>query len=141
MAGRDRVPTTQSLRRDRAGRCLLQPIARARQSVATAASRSNSNRLSAICYRPFHGALCHSLLLWCLQALFESSCEIDHLGGRRSFGRSLDFLALGFRIDHFLDLLSVGVLVFLLIELIGQSLNQLERTIYLSLRDFLLFLD
>ncbi|SRR5258707_10554115 len=55
MAGRDRVPTTQSLRRGRAGRCLLQPIARARQSVATADSRSNSNRLSAICYRPFHG--------------------------------------------------------------------------------------
>jgi hypothetical protein len=26
------------------------------KSVATAASRSNSNRLSAICYRPFHGA-------------------------------------------------------------------------------------
>src|SRR5258708_310101 len=84
-------------------------------------------------------ALCHSLLLWCLQALFESSCEIDHLGGRRSFGRSLDFLALGFRIDHFLDLLSVGVLVFLRIELIGQALNQFERKIYLALRDFLLF--
>ena len=93
------------------------------------------------CYRPFHGALCHSLLLWCFQALFESSREIDHLSGRRSFGRSLDFLALRFRIDHFLDLLGVGVLVFLRIELIGKTLDQFERKIYLALSDFLVFRD
>src|ERR1700746_1273673 len=88
---------------------------------------------------PFHPALCHSLLLWCLQALFESSCEIDHLSGRRSFGRSLDFLSLRFRIDHLLDLLGVGVLVFLRIELIGKALDQFERKIYLALSDFLIF--
>src|SRR5258708_13135587 len=106
-----------------------------------ASPRPNSNRLLIICYRPFHPALCHSLLFWCLQALFESSCEIDHLSGRRSFGRSLDFLALRFRIDHFFDLLGVGVLVFLRIELIGKALDQFEPNIYPPLSNFLIFLS
>src|SRR5260221_6829104 len=89
--------------------------------------RSDSNRPLIICYRPFHRALCHPLLLWCLQALFESSCEIDHLSGGRRFRPSLDFFALRLRIDHLLDLLGVSVLVPLLIETIAEALDRIER--------------
>src|SRR5260221_7038642 len=84
--------------------------------------RSDSNRPLIIFYRPFHRALCHPLLLWCLQALFESSCEIDHLSGGRRFGPSPDFLALRFRVGRFLELLGVGVLVVLRVEPICKGL-------------------
>src|SRR5258708_28117547 len=86
--------------------------------------RSDSNRPLIICYRPFHRALCHPLLLWCLQALFESSCEIDHLSGGRSFGRSLDFFSPRFPIGHFLDLLGVCVLLLLSLKPIGKAPDQ-----------------
>src|SRR5260221_11394607 len=89
--------------------------------------RSDSNRPLIICYRPFHRALCHPLLLWCLQALFESSCEIDHLSGGRRFGRSLVFFALCFGLEYFLGLLGVGVLVLFWMEAIGKALGHCER--------------
>jgi len=57
MAGRDRIPTTQSLRRGRAGRCLLRPIARVRQKrsdggLAIQLKSAIGYLLSAISWRP-----------------------------------------------------------------------------------------
>src|SRR5260221_2931330 len=73
--------------------------------------RSDSNRPLIICYRPFHRALCHPLPLWFLQALFECSCEIDHLSVGGSFFRGPHFFALRFPVStcSFLPVLGVPV--------------------------------